>query len=74
MALLRASDVRKMSKEERLKKLEELRAELTRLRLMVKRGTIEDTSKIREVRKAIARILTIEKEEEIKSRSGHKAG
>jgi len=73
VALLRPSDIRRMSKDERLRKLEELRAELARLKLMVKRGTIEDTSKIKEVRKAIARILTIEREEELKSKSGHKA-
>ena len=70
MALLRADDVRKMSREDRRKKLEELRAELARQKMMVKRGTTKDTSSIREIRRAIARILTIEREEELKAKRG----
>ena len=65
MPILRMDEIRAMSKEERRKKLNELRAELMRLRTMVKAGgAIENPARIRELRKAIARILTVEREEE----------
>ena len=67
MAILRPREIRKMSREERRKRLEELRAELMRLRVQAARGTLENPSRIREIRRAIARILTIEREE---SRTG----
>lgn len=63
MAILRPDEIRKMRGEERRKKLEELRAELVRLRTQAMRGTLENPARIREIRKAIARILTIEGEE-----------
>jgi len=64
MPILRVREIREMSPEERRKKLNELRAELMRIRTMIKAGgSIENTSRIRELRKAIARILTIENEE-----------
>jgi len=64
MPILRVKEIREMSPEERRKKLDELRAELMRIRTMIKAGgSIENTSRIRELRKAIARILTIENEE-----------
>jgi len=57
-----------MSPEERRKKLNELRAELMRLKAMVKAGgSIENPARIRELRRAIARILTIENEERRKT-------
>ncbi|RLF17624.1 MAG: 50S ribosomal protein L29 [Thermoprotei archaeon] len=67
MAILRPNEIRKMSPDERRKKLEELRAELARLRaLALARGQLDNPCRIREIRKAIARILTIEREEELK--------
>ena len=64
MPILRIREIREMSPEERRKKLNELRAELMRIRTMIKAGgSIENTSRIRELRKVIARILTIENEE-----------
>jgi large subunit ribosomal protein L29 len=53
-----------MSREERLKKLEELRSELVKLKLQAKMGLLKDTARIRNVKRAIARILTIMREEE----------
>lgn len=54
-----------MSREDQRKKVLELQTELVRLRTMTKAGgTIENTARIRELRKAIARILTIEREAE----------
>ena len=63
MPIIRLKDIRGMSSEDRRKRITELQTELVRLRTMVKAGgAIEDTARIRELRKAIARILTIEHE------------
>ncbi len=63
MPIIRVKDIRGMSSEDRRKRVTELQTELVRLRTMVKAGgAIEDTARIRELRKAIARILTIEHE------------
>jgi len=64
MPILRIKDIRDMPSEERRKKLVELRTELARLKTMVKAGgSIDNPSRIRELRKTIARILTIETEQ-----------
>ncbi|NIU39732.1 50S ribosomal protein L29 [Candidatus Bathyarchaeota archaeon] len=64
MPILRIKDIRAMSSKEREEKIAELRTELARLRTMVKAGgSIDNPSRIRELRKTIARILTIETEE-----------
>ncbi len=63
--LLRTSDIRKMSPEERRRKLEELREELVRLRLKAAVGTLENPGAIRAIRRSIARILTVMREEEL---------
>jgi large subunit ribosomal protein L29 len=53
-----------MSSEDREKKVMELRTELLRLKTMVKAGgAVDNPARVRELRKAIARILTIENEE-----------
>lgn len=65
MALLRTSEIKSMSGEERVKKLRELRDDL-----MHERGTAAmggapaNPGKIRALRTNIARIETIQKEEE----------
>jgi len=68
LALLKPGEIRSMTPEERRKRLAELRAELIRLRAMAARGTLDSPCKIREVRRAIARILTIENEEKLKQK------
>ena len=50
-----------MLPEERRKKVTELRAELTSIRTSVRSGgTVENPARIRELRKTIARLLTVE--------------
>lgn len=61
-----ADEIRKMSPEERLKLLNELRLELIKLRTQAHLGTLRNTSRIRIIRKNIARILTVMREEELK--------
>ncbi|MEM2250669.1 MAG: 50S ribosomal protein L29 [Candidatus Hadarchaeales archaeon] len=52
-----------MSEEEMKEKLRELRAELARARAVVKAGgTLENPMKIRQIKRDIARILTIARE------------
>ncbi len=53
-----------MPSEERAKKLGELRTELVRLRTMIRAGgTIENPGRLKELRKAIARVLTVGNEQ-----------
>ncbi len=63
---MKPDEIRKMSPEERLRRLNELRLELIKLRLQSKVGTLTNTSRIRNIRKDIARILTIMREEELR--------
>lgn len=70
---MRPDEIRKMPPEERLRKLNELRLELIKLRLQAKMGTLTNTARIRNVRKDIARILTVIREGELKQGEGVKA-
>jgi large subunit ribosomal protein L29 len=64
MPILRLKEIRDMSSEERKKKLTELKTELLRLKTMIKAGgTVENPARMKELRKTIARILTIEREQ-----------
>jgi large subunit ribosomal protein L29 len=64
MAILRLKDIRDMSSDQRTAKIDEFRTELSRLKTMVAAGgSIDNPSQIRELRKTIARMLTIESEE-----------
>lgn len=66
MPILRLKDISDMSSEERTKKLSELRAELARLRTMVRAGgAVENPARMKELRKTIAQILTIENENKL---------
>ncbi len=67
MAVLRAKEARKMSNEELDKRLSELRLELAKERAQAKvGGSVKNPGRIKELRRAIARILTIKKERERK--------
>jgi large subunit ribosomal protein L29 len=64
MPILRVKEIRDMPSEERTKRLNELRTELLRLKTMIKAGgTVENPARIKELRKTIARIMTIEHEQ-----------
>jgi large subunit ribosomal protein L29 len=61
--ILRLKDIKGMSAEDRAKNLSDLRAELARLKTMVRAGgAVENPARIRELRKTIAKLLTIENE------------
>ncbi len=65
MAIYKAKELRAMTKEELNEKLQQLETELGREKGAVASGTKpENPGKIREMRKTIARILTIMKEKQ----------
>lgn len=59
MLKVKIGEIKKMKAEELLSKLKELRLELIKLRGQKARGTLENPMAIRNVRKDIARILTV---------------
>lgn len=63
LAILRKQKIREMSSKERETKLQELKTELLALRAKTQTGSIESAGRVRELRRTIARILTINKEE-----------
>ena len=64
MPIIRLKDIVDMDSKERSKKLSELRTEQSSLRTMISAGgAIENPARIREIRKTIARILTIENQQ-----------
>lgn len=62
---MKMREIRKMSREAKFKRLEELRLELLKLRTQSALGTLDNPGKIRAIRKTIARILTALREEEL---------
>lgn len=67
MPIMKVKEIRDMSSEERVNRLNEFRTELLRLKTMIKAGgTVENPARIRELRKTIARILTIEHEQKLR--------
>ncbi len=59
--ILRKREIKQLLPKERRKKVAELRAELTTVRTAVKSGgTVENPARIRELRKTIAKLLTME--------------
>ncbi len=66
MPILRMKEITSMSSEDRTKKLSELRAELSRLRTMISAGgAVENPTRVRELRRTIAQILTVENENKL---------
>ncbi len=75
MPILRIKDIRSMSPEERQRRLVELQTELVRLKTLVKAGgALENPARIREIRKAVARILTVKNEEKMIREEGEGEG
>jgi len=63
---MRLKEIREINSKERINKIKELRTELSRLKTMTKAGgAVENYGRIKELKKTIARILTIENEDKI---------
>ena len=61
---MRAKQIREMSTEDLVVKCKELKEELFNLRFQLATGQLENTARIQEVRKSIARIKTVLREQE----------
>jgi large subunit ribosomal protein L29 len=73
MPILRLKEISDMSSEERTKKLSELRTELAGLKTMVRAGgAVENPARMKELRRTIAQILTIENENKLGLREAKK--
>jgi large subunit ribosomal protein L29 len=73
MPIMRIKDIVAMSAEDREQRLYDLRAELARIKTMVNAGgAVEDPTRIRGLRKAIAQILTIQNETKLGIREAPK--
>ncbi len=64
--IMRMKEIAEMTPETREQRLIDLRAELARIRTMVNAGgAVENPTRIRQIRKTIARILTVQNEQNI---------
>ena len=64
---MKAKEIRDMNAAEMNQKIAGLKEELFNLRFQIATGQLENPMRIREVKKAIARIKTIQRETEIKA-------
>ncbi len=62
---MKAVEIREMSDDELAEALEEAKAERFNLRFQVATNQIDDTARLTEVKKNIARILTVMREREL---------
>lgn len=62
---MKINELRELSNEELLEKISECKAELFNLRFSQATGSLEQPSRIRELRKAVARMKTILREREL---------
>ena len=66
---MKAKEVRNMNNEQLVEKLREFREEIFNLRFRNSTGELENTARMRQARKALARTLTIAREREPGCRS-----
>lgn len=64
---MKAKDIREMSAAELTQKLSGLKEELFNLRFQLATGQLENPMRIQEVKKTIARIKTVQREQELKA-------
>ncbi len=62
---MKANEIRDLTTAEIEQKVQSLKEELFNLRFQLATGQLENTARIREVRKAIARMKTVVREREI---------
>ena len=55
---MKAADIRELTEEELVRAIEENRREILNLRLQAQTGQLENTARVRAVRRDIARLLT----------------
>lgn len=67
---MKVKDVRDLNETELNQKISVLKEELFNLRFQLATGQLENPMRIKEVKKSIARIKTIQREQEIKVNQG----
>lgn len=64
MPIVRPDEIREMTPDQRKEKLEEIKTELSKIKTLIKAGgSIENPGKARALKKAVAKIETVIKEE-----------
>ena len=71
---MKANEIRDLATSEIELKVKSLKEELFNLRFQLATGQLENTARIREVRKAIARMKTVIREREISANKTDKGG
>ncbi len=61
---MKAADIRQMTDEELTRSIEEHRREALNLRLQAQTGQLENTARVRHVRRDLARLLSVETQRE----------
>lgn len=75
MAVIRKKEIGKLDDKEMQKKLEELRLELSKERAKINIGaSVTSPGRIKEIRKTIAKLMTIEREKSKSLEEEHKNG
>jgi large subunit ribosomal protein L29 len=64
---MKAQEVRSMSDKDLVKKLSDLKEELFNLRFQMTTGQLDNVMRIRDVKRSIARVKTVQREREIKN-------
>jgi large subunit ribosomal protein L29 len=67
---MKATEVRELTPDELQNKLSGLKEELFNLRFQIATGQLDNPMRIRDVRKNIARIMTVMREKELKTAKG----
>lgn len=67
---MKIEEVRKLSDQELRDKVFDLKGDLMTLRFQQKSGNLDNGKKITEVRKTIAKCLTVQKERELANKAG----
>ena len=64
---MKVNEIRELNSEEQKEKLASLKEELFNLRFQLATGQLENPMRIKEVKKSIARIKTIQREQELEA-------
>lgn len=67
---MKVSEIRKLKDEEIIEKVKESKSELLNLRIKNATGSLDKPSKLKEMKKDVARMLTVLKEREIEQGTG----
>jgi large subunit ribosomal protein L29 len=67
---MKASEIKDMSMEEMLQKLDDLKEELFNLRFQHETGQLENPQKMKQTKRDIARVKTIIKQSELNNETG----